>query len=481
MEHLRKLVLILLITGSVLEPGSVLAEVKLPAIFGSNMVLQRNREVAIWGKADAKSTVTMTTSWNDQSYKTKSDKEGNWKIKVTTPDDGGPYIVKISDGQELMLENVLIGEVWVCSGQSNMEWTIKKLGDKLPQGLNDILLKSKNPSIRFFNVEHEKSLSPRNDFNGQWDEANAVSTSNFSAVGYYFGKLINETLDVPVGLISSNWGGTRIQAWIDEEGLKSFDPTILDDKKDDFPNNTSTCLFNAMINPILGFEIQGVLWYQGERNRREPEIYDDLMVLMLERWRTLWGIGEFPFYYCQLAPYDYHDELKPDLNSAYLREAQYLASKRIPNSGMVSLLDTGEENDIHPANKVQAGSRLAYFALKETYGIEGIVCRGPEPEEMTTDGSEVKLTFINDDGGLTNYGKGYNLFEIAGADKKFYPATVQYNSKQKALIISSPEVKNPVAVRYGFKDFVIGDLYNRYGIPAPSFRTDDWAEENKNH
>ncbi|WP_422351102.1 sialate O-acetylesterase [Flagellimonas sp.] len=453
------------------------AEVTLPAIFGSNMVLQRNREVAIWGKADAKSTVIMTASWNNQSYKTVSDKEGNWKIKVATPDAGGPYSLKISDGQELVLENVLIGEVWVCSGQSNMEWKIKSLGSKLRKGLNDILLKSKNPSVRLFTVKHEKSLSPKNDFNGKWEETNAVSVSNFSATGYYFGKLLHETLDVPIGLISSNWGGTRIQAWIDEEGLKSFDPSILEDKrdkKDTFPSNTSTCLFNAMINPMLGFEIQGVLWYQGESNRREPEIYDDLMVLMLERWRTLWGIGEFPFYYCQLAPYDYHDEIEPDLNSAYIREAQYLASKRIPNSGMVSLLDTGEENDIHPLNKVQAGTRLAYFALKETYGVEGIVCRGPELEEMTIDGSVVKLTFINDHGGLTDYGKGYKLFEIAGADKKFYPATTTYISKQKALIISSSEVKNPVAVRYGFKDFVIGDLFNRYGIPAPSFRTDDW-------
>ncbi|MFC4222042.1 sialate O-acetylesterase [Flagellimonas marina] len=457
------------------------AEVTLPAIFGCNMVLQRNSDVAIWGKTEAKSEIIVITSWNSQSYKTKSDKTGNWKIKVATPDAGGPYTVKISDGQELTLDNVLIGEVWVCSGQSNMEWTIKKMGNRLPQGLNDILLKSNNPSIRLFHVKQGKSLSPKYDLDGKWEVANAVSVSNFSATGYYFGKLLYETLGVPIGLISSNWGGTRIQAWIDEEGLESFDPTMLDDKKDKqdgFYNNTTSCLFNAMINPMLNYGIQGVIWYQGERNRREPEIYDDLMVLMLERWRALWGIGEFPFYYCQLAPYNYHDEIEPDLNSAYIREAQYKASKRIPNSGMVSLLDTGEENDIHPLNKVQAGSRLAYFALKETYGVEGIVSRGPEPEEMTIEGSKVKLTFINDNGGLTNYGKGYNLFEIAGADKKFYPATVKYNPGQKALIVFSPVVKNPVAVRYGFKDFVVGDLYNCYGIPAPSFRTDDWVEEN---
>lgn len=451
------------------------AEVTLPAIFGSNMVLQRNSDASIWGKAEAKSMVTITTSWNNQSYEAKSDKEGNWKIKVGTPDAGGPYSVNISDGQELVLENVLIGEVWVCSGQSNMERTIKKLGNKLPQGLNDILLKSKNPSIRLFTVKHEKSLSPQNDFEGQWEETNAVSVSSFSAVGYYFGKLLYETLDVPVGLISSNWGGTRIQAWIDEQGLRSFDPSILDYHSKGINQNRSCALFNAMINPMLEFKIRGAIWYQGENNTREAEIYDDLMELMVNRWRDRWSIGEFPFYYCQLAPFNYN---RPEINSAFLREAQYEASKRIPNSGMVSLLDTGEENDIHPLNKVQAGERLAYFALKETYGIEGIVCRGPELEEMTIDGSEVKLTFTNDDGGLTDYGKGYKLFEIAGADKKFYPATAKYNSKQKALIVSSQEVKKPVAVRYGFKDFVVGDLYNCYGIPAPSFRTDDWAEEN---
>ncbi|MFC4222048.1 sialate O-acetylesterase [Flagellimonas marina] len=476
MKNLKKIIILLNLFLLALLHAH--AQVTLPAIFNSNMVLQRNREVAIWGKTDTKITVTVTTSWNDQFYETKSDKEGNWKIKVATPDAGGPYSIKISDGQDLVLENVLIGEVWVCSGQSNMEWRIQQLGSKLPQGLNDILLKSKNTSIRLFNIKNERGLTPKQDFDGKWEEANAVSVSNFSATGYYFGNLLYETLGVPIGLISSNWGGTRIQAWIDEEGLKSFDPTILEDKKKELKHNTSTSLFNAMINPMLGYEIHGVIWYQGESNRREPEIYDDLMVLMLERWRTLWGIGEFPFYYCQLAPYDYHDKLEPDLNSAFIREGQYLASKKIPNSGMVSLLDTGEENDIHPLNKIEAGKRLAYFALKETYGVEGIVCRGPEPEDMTINGSEVKLTFINDDGGLTNYGKGYKLFEIAGADKKFYPATAEYISKQRVLILSSPKVDKPVAVRYGFKDFVVGDLFNSYGIPAPSFRTDNWEEEN---
>ncbi len=453
------------------------AQVHLPSIFGSNMVLQRNSDVSIWGTGPATKDIVITTSWNGSAYTTKSDEEGNWKLKVKTPEAGGPYQVTISDGTEILsLENVLIGEVWVCSGQSNMEWDLIRTGSPTSPNPNNLLLQANQPSIRLFNVEQAKSYEPEDDFEADWKECSSESADEFSAVGYYFGKMLSETLNVPIGLISSNWGGTRIQAWIDETGLKSFDPSILEDHNKKISQNRSSALFNAMINPMLEFKIQGVIWYQGESNRKEPEIYGDLMELMVKRWRERWNIGEFPFYYCQIAPFDYKE---PEINSAFLREAQYKASKKIPNSGMVSLMDTGEENNIHPANKVEAGQRLAYYALKETYGIKGIVCRGPELDEMSIDGSEVHLTFINDDGGITNYGKGFHLFEIAGANKQFYPASATYNWKTKEMLLSSPEVKKPVAVRYAFKDFVVGDLYNRYGIPASSFRTDNWEDDTK--
>ncbi|MFC4222061.1 sialate O-acetylesterase [Flagellimonas marina] len=453
----------------------VQAQVDLPSIFGSNMVLQRNTDVSIWGKGSAKNEITVTTSWNGKAYETKTDKEGNWKLKVKTPEAGGPYQVNIADGDEtVILENVLIGEVWICSGQSNMEWELIKTGTPTFPSPNNLVLESSNPSIRLLNIEHNMSYVAQSDFTGLWKECGPESSGNFSAVGYYFGKMLFESLNVPIGLISSNWGGTRIQAWIDEQGLRSFDPSILDDRSKGDNQNRSCVLFNAMINPMLDFKIRGVIWYQGESNTREAKIYDDLMEIMVSRWRERWGIGEFPFYYCQLAPFDYN---RPAINSAFLREAQYEASKRIPNSGMVSLMDSGEEKNVHPNNKEIAGQRLAYFALKETYGVKGIVCKGPELDKITINGSEVNLTFKYDDGGLTNYGNGFNLFELAGEDKRFYPASAKYNKKTKIMELSCPNVSKPIAVRYAFKDFVVGDIFNRYGIPASSFRTDGWEDE----
>lgn len=436
------------------------AEVRLPAIFGSNMVLQRNSEVSVWGTATAKSKVTVSTSWNDRSYKTTTDKEGNWKIKVSTPEAGGPYVIILSDGEELLLENVLIGEVWLCTGQSNMERTLRGVSNDPILGANEAILRSNNPSIRFFTVENESSKVPKDNVKGDWKVCNPSTAPNFSATGYFFGNLLQDILDVPVGLISSDWGGTRIQKWMDEGTIKTFDPQ-------DWGSSPSN-LFNAMINPMLGFNIKGVIWYQGESNRKNPEIYDEMMVKLVQSWREKWAIGNFPFYYCQIAPYEYGNEV----NSAYLREAQLKASKEIPNSGMVSLLDVGDERTVHPANKRVAGERLAYFALKEAYSIKGISARGPEYLDMKIKGSTVELTFNES---LTSFGKELKWFEVGGKDQKFYPAKAII--KGKRIILVSGEVAEPVAARYGFKNFVDGDLYNLRGLPASSFRTDDWGEE----
>ena len=449
---------------------SARAEITLPSIFGSNMVLKQNSEVSIWGTSDSKRQVSLTTSWNKKTYQAKPDKDGNWSVKVSTPKAGGPYQIDITDGTTLRLENVLIGEVWVCSGQSNMEWRIGITGSLDSPKPNEVILRSHNPAIRLFEVKNETSLEPKGDFTGTWEVCGPGTVGNFSAVGYYYGQLLNEVLGVPIGLISSDWGGTRIQAWIDEQGLESFDPATLEDRKKEVRPNTSSALFNAMIHPMLGFGISGVIWYQGESNRLEPEVYDELMVLMVERWRKLWNVGDFPFYYCQIAPFNYNDD---KVNSAFLREAQLKASKKIPNSGMVSLMDTGEEHDIHPNNKQVAGERLAYLALTQTYGLDGIAAKGPELKEMRIEGAEIVLTFDHATGGLTDYGKGLHQFTIAGADKKFYPAKVKL-VRGNTITLYSDQVPEPVAARYAFDDFVVGDLYNRAGLPAPSFRTDDW-------
>jgi sialate O-acetylesterase len=453
--------------------SALFAEVKLPAIFGDNMVLQQQTEAAIWGKATVNSTVKVSTSWNNKSYSARADKDGNWKLKVSTPGAGGPFSVTISDGKAITLKNVMIGEVWVCSGQSNMEMPMKGFRNQPITGSNEYISTSSNQQIRVITVPRTGSLTPLDDFKGTWKESEPENISEFSATAYFFGLMLNKALKIPVGLICTSWGGTRIEPWISENGLKKFDWVKIPDKSQPKPDNlspqTPTVLYNGMINPILGYGIRGAIWYQGESNRNEPVQYQQLMPGLIENWRSLWGVGEFPFYYVQIAPYDYGTT---GLNSAYLREAQLKASTALPNTGMASIMDCGEKDCIHPANKAAAGNRLAYQALVKTYGKKGFACDGPVLKEMKVEGNLVKLTFDNAPNGFISIGKELYCFEVAGSNKRFYPAKAFITNSGITLI--SPMVNEPVAVRYAFKDFIIGDLFNTEGLPASSFRTDTW-------
>ena len=381
------------------------AEVKLPAIFGDHMVLQQQTDAAIWGTAAAKSTVEVSTSWNSQSYSTKADSDGKWKLKVKTPAAGGPFSITISDGQVLKLNNVLIGEVWVCSGQSNMQMIMKGYLNQPILESNEAIATSTNKSIRLITIERDKSLEKLDDFSGKWMECNPESVGDFSATAYFFGRMIQQALDVPVGLVCSSWGGTRIEPWISEGGIKNFDWVNLPDKNqnEDYNQQTPTVLFNAMISPMVGYAIKGGLWYQGESNRNEPREYEQLMTGLIENWRSEWGIGDFSFYYCQIAPFDYGN--RTGLNSAFLREAQLKASTAISNTGLACLMDVGEKHNIHPADKKAAGERLAFLALAKTYDMSGFEFSGPTFKEMKVEGSLVKLTFDHAQYGLTTYGK----------------------------------------------------------------------------
>ena len=452
---------------------SVRAEIKLPAIFGNHMVLQQKTDAAIWGKAAENKTVRVTTSWNKKSYTAKSDADGNWKLKVSTPGAGGPYSITISDGKTLTLENVMIGEVWVCSGQSNMQMTMAGYRNQPVLGSNEAVATSANKSIRLFTVERNKSLETIDDFSGEWLECLPENVADFSAAGYFFGRMINEALDVPVGLICSSWGGTRIEPWMSENGFGKFDWVNLPDKssKEDFSPQTPTVLYNAMISPMVGYAIRGALWYQGESNRNEPKEYEKLMPGLAENWRAEWNIGDFPFYYVQIAPYQYVN----GSNSAFLREAQLKASSAIPHFGMACTMDVGEKHNIHPAAKEEVGERLAYLALAKTYGRKGFEYSGPVLKEMTVDGSIVKLTFDHAKNGLTTFGKELVNFTVAGENKRFYKATAFIT--RDGITLFSPSVQKPVAVRYAFEDFVVGELFNTEGLPASSFRTDDWEME----
>jgi sialate O-acetylesterase len=459
----------------VIPASALFAQVKLPAIFGDNMVLQQQTEAAIWGKKTLNSTVKVSTSWNNKSYTVVADKDGNWKLKVSTPVAGGPYTITITDGKPVTLKNVMIGEVWVCSGQSNMEMPMKGFKNQPVTGSNEYIAASSNIQIRLITVPRTASLIATDDFKGTWKTCEPENVSEFSATAYFFGLMLYKTLKVPVGLICTSWGGTRIEPWISEAGLTKYDWVKIPDKTQPQAQNTTlspqtpTVLFNAMINPIAGYGIRGAIWYQGESNRNEPSQYQKLLPGLVENWRFIWGIGEFPFYYVQIAPFDYGPT---GLNSAYLREAQLKASTAIANIGMACIMDCGEKDCIHPANKAAAGNRLAYHALIKTYGKKGFAGEGPVLKEMKVEGNQVKLTFDNAPNGITSFGKELSCFEVAGSNKRFYPASAFITNAGVTLF--SPLVNEPVSVRYAFKDFIIGDLFNTEGLPASSFRTDTW-------
>lgn len=295
---------------------SISAKIKLPSLFGNGMVLQQQSETFIWGTSKENTKVDLVTSWNQKAYSITSDKNGKWKIKISTPEAGGPYAITISDGSTLELNNVLIGEVWVCSGQSNMFMNLKGNINQPVLGSNKAIATSRNSQIRFFTVARKASLEPKDNFGGTWQESSPSTAANFSATAYFFGKMLQEVLQVPVGLISTSWGGTAIEPWISQNELKKYDwvpePALDDEGK--VTQRIPSALFNAMIHPIIGYTFKGAIWYQGESNRREPEKYEKLLPSLISDWRKEMQIGDFPFYYAQIAPYDYGTH---GLNSAF--------------------------------------------------------------------------------------------------------------------------------------------------------------------
>lgn len=474
---------ILSITGIILFllnlPAIGKAQIELPAFFSDGMVLQQQTKGAFWGKADPNSEITVSASWDGEILKVQANRSGKWKVFVQTPSAGGPYTISVSDGKSTVtLNDVLIGEVWLCSGQSNMEMPMKGYkGQPIDNSAMDVL-KSANSEIRLFTVKRNSTIDVQDDVTGKWAYSEPESVKEFSATAYYYGQLLQELLQVPVGLICSSWGGSWIEAWMDSETLKSFPNVDLPQNPEDIKekNRTPTTLFNAMIAPLIGYPMRGIIWYQGESNYDRFKVpYLDLFETMVESWRTKWGQGSFPFYYCQIAPYDYKlvtAEGKEVINSAYLREAQLKAASRIENSGMAVLMDVGDEKGIHPADKKTVGERLAFHALKKTYGFESITADSPVYKEMTIEESTAILSFDYADMWLYAPNGTLVNFEIAGSDKIFYKAEA-WISRSK-VHVKSEKVKEPVAVRYGFHNFVEGDLFGTEGLPVSSFRTDNW-------
>ena len=459
------------------------AEIKMPAFFASNMVMQQNTEGKMWGTANPSSNVTVSPSWTDQKYTVKSAKDGKWTISFPTPEAGGPYTITVSDGTPTLLENVMLGEVWLCSGQSNMEMPMKGFKNQPVEGANMATLHSKNPNIRLFTVKRNSSTTPVDDVTGKWAEATPASVRNFSATAYFFGKEIEEILDVPVGLIVVAWGGSACEAWMNDEMLSAFPEAAAKipgkDDKIQSKNRTPSVLFKGMLNPLIGLPMQGVIWYQGEDNWNRAHSYTDMFSTMIKGWRNLWGQGEFPFYYCQIAPYDYSiitEPGQPVYNSAYLREAQAKVEQIVPNTGMAVLMDAGWDKGIHPPKKRIAGERLALLALNKTYGIEGIGAESPVYKSMEVKGDTIEISFDRAPewiAGKQSFES--NQFKLAGEDRVFYPAKAWIS--QKKVLVKSDKVPHPVAVRYAFENASEGDLFSTDGIPVSSFRSDDWPDE----
>jgi sialate O-acetylesterase len=451
------------------------AQIKVASILGDNMVLQRNTEVKLWGKAAPNQKLRIVTDWNKAKSNVVSDEKGNWLIKIKTTEAGGPYTITIASANEkVILKNILLGEVWLCSGQSNMEMPLIGSGDQPINGSNDFLLNAENDNIRLFTVKRNPCNSPQDSCSGKWLLTSAENVSTFSAVGYLYAKQLQQRLKVPVGIINSSWSGTRIQPWMSEKTISKFPVSLAQVTPESTPpHQKASATYNGMIAPIVNFVIKGAIWYQGEGNIGSKE-YPALMEAMVANWRKDFGIGQFPFYFVQIAPYWYNNS--KGINSAIQRDEQLKASLLIPNCGMISTMDIGEEKCIHPAEKETVAKRLAYWAFAETYGIQGISYKSPTYKNMTVKDSVALISFDNAPVGLTTFGKEVASFEVAGLDSVFYPAKMNINAKQ--VQVWSQKVKVPIAVRYGFSNYPIttGFLYNSAGLPAPSFRTDNWLK-----
>ncbi len=452
---------------------TIQAEVRLPRFFSDNMVLQQQTECNLWGTADKGKTVSITTSWNNKTYQVKASKDGKFEVRVQTPEAGGPYDITLSDGKAITLKNILIGEVWICSGQSNMEMQMKGFKQQPVEGTTEELLRCKDDQLRLFTVKRHASLTPVDDVTGQWNEAYSATVRDFSATAYYFGRALRSTLGVPVGLIATSWGGSACEAWMNADWLKAFPKvkqTITEEDVKKLQQRCPTALYNGQLKPLIGYSMRGAIWYQGEDNVPRYDFYAPLLKAMVQGWRADWKQGEFPFYYCQIAPYDY--SLIDWKGSQLLREQQMKAEAIIPNARMAVLMDAGLEYGIHPRKKRQAGERLAILALANTYNVKGLPEFAIYKEVEFKNDTAVIAFNRSKEWVYFEHGTTSKNFEVAGADKVFHPATQVWVSRNR-VYVKCDDVKQPVAVRYAFKDWADGDLMHD-GLPVSSFRTDNW-------
>lgn len=446
------------------------ANVRLPAIIGSHMVLQQHSKITIWGWCDPGEKIKLKTGWDTTTYNATGSWAARWNIELQTPGAGGPYTISINGNNSITLDDVMVGEVWVCGGQSNMEMNVNW---GLPYG--DEVAKANNSKIRFFYIPRTTSEFPQEDAKARWVVCTPDEMKNFSAAGYFFGKKLQENLNAPVGLINSNWGGTPAETWTPAE-LIQRDPILKKAADSLKPSQWWPAIpgyaYNAMIYPITNYSIAGAIWYQGEANVGTASTYTPLFTTMISSWRKAWK-KDFPFYFAQIAPWAGYGD---NSSSAFLREAQ-TKTLALANTGMILTSDLVDDiNDIHPKLKKEVGERLADLALSETYGQKNIAYKIPMYKSMQVEKNKVRVYFTNADNGLMSKGP-LTEFYIAGDDKNFVPAEAKI--EKNSIVVWSKSVTKPVAVRFGFRNAAMLNLYNKEGVPVNLFRTDDWPVDVK--
>ncbi|MEM9141468.1 MAG: sialate O-acetylesterase [Bacteroidota bacterium] len=508
MEILRKLSARWMVIGLIWVSWGVRADVQLPALFSDNMVLQQQANARFWGTANPNESIRITASWGTETT-VLADCQGDWAVEIATPKGSHtPQQLVFNGENEIVLRNVLIGEVWLCSGQSNMGWSVKQSNNAYQEILN-----AQYPLIRFFEVPRNMAWAPQDHVDARWEACSPETVVNTSAVAYFFGRYLQEKLDVPVGLIISAWGGSGAQAWISKEAASAegqkdivdwydtYEPQMKEQRsqwikevgawraqqpegkpmdygtrpsRNKLPgdNHIPFGLYNAMIHPLKSYAIKGALWYQGESNVSRAHQYRTLFPAMIKSWRDAWGQGDFPFYFVQLAPYHYND-IK-GVNSAELRDAQLRTLENTVNTGMVVTTDIGDALDIHPRKKQEVGYRLALLALHD-YGRLSEGFSSPLYDSYEVQGQSVFVTFKHAKELGAKRGNRLVGFTIAGKDQKFVPAQAEIVNGNQVRVWSS-QVKRPVAVRYGWSNAPFLNLFNAAGLPLSPFKTDSWKD-----
>ena len=475
----RLLTLIALLAVTVLNSY---AKVELAPLFADNMVLQRDSKAAIWGKAQPGARVVITSTWAKGKTVVHADDQGRWNVMLATPSAGGPHELTFNDGDRLTLKNILIGEVWICAGQSNMEMTMRGFMGQPVEGAAELILTAK-PSvpIRSCNLSRIKSLELEEECDARWFEHTSEGVAEASATAYFFAKRLCDVLGVPVGIINVSWGGSPIEAWMNPELLRrefaeEFSFAHLDSMTwpEENPWKAPGVLYNGMLHSVAPYTAKGFLWYQGCDNISRYEQYKRLQPAFVKMLRQEWGNDRMPFYFTQIAPYGYFNPDAPD--AGYMMWAQAQTLEMIPYSGMAATHDVGEVNCIHPADKKSVGDRLAFLALVNDYGYEGIDAATPIPIDFKFEEGQAIVTFEAGYMGLSPLSKDVDGFELAGEDGIFYPAKgiVLWNNPKKVLVYKCPQVQKPVAVRYGMKNWSEATVFNCFGVPISPFRSDNY-------